>query len=434
MNYAKGRAVNLQLEAAERTVVRLLDGHKQPVSDAVVRALHVRVKESIGWPIPVDWADRFRATTDREGLATIVSFVPASLDRVRIDATASGRVEFDQNFFLNVRPREQAPNFDLPVPDSGRVEGQLNVSGADAPDIRELTLRTEVVPSFGPSVGVWGLADVAAEASGQFVVKNIAPGKLTAKLAMPENEPWRARVPGNLNVVAGKTTDLVIPVEPAVRVEGLICKQDTGQGYPDFSLSVIYGPSAKTHNNMDNQVEVKTDRDGKFSAYVPPGPIELRLHSAPQDYHQVEWWEGRSRGGRWGSCREVPEGVTKFELEPIGLAPAERVEGTLVDKDGNPLPGWMVFGFPEDKAAGPEHVRQKIEPMNSFGGVDTDQAGRFTGYVPKPYPPVRWKIMHTLGNENYKRRTDHYRATITSKRPLVLQVDVDKPTESTQSR
>ncbi len=413
-NYASKPGVLLQLDRAEGLEVRLVDEQSQPVAGAEVTVVRVKVKDSIGWLIPVDWADRFRATTDKRGMARIPSFVPAALNEWRVETEQNGRVEYDQNYFLNVRPKAESPHFEFLVPDAGRIEGRLQVAG-DGPQGVPIQLRTMADKPDWPHFCVWGVADVIPDGDGKFVVPRIAAGTLTAKLELPTEGPWRASVPARLQVPAGKTTKLAIPLSRGVRVRGLIRKQDTGEGYPEFSLEVIYGPSAITHNDMTSRVEVETDAEGYFTAYVPPGPIELRLNRAPNDYHHMEWWDGRSQGGVWGSRREVPEGVEQFELPPIDLAPTDVVEGQLVDTDGQPLDDWIVFGFPERGR------------MNSFSGVHTKQGGHFSGYVPRPYPPRFWQAYHRTGKDSYQPKDLKYDLKVVSEKPLVLQADVDRP-------
>ncbi|REK12735.1 MAG: carboxypeptidase regulatory-like domain-containing protein [Planctomycetota bacterium] len=409
VHFASKPAVVLKLEPAEGMRVKLVDERDQPVAGARVRVVRVKVKESIGWLIPVDWSERFEATTGDNGLAEIPSFLPASLNRLRIDSELAGRVEYDQNYFLNVRPEETAPHFEFLVPDAGSVEGVLQ-AGADAPQGLTVTLQTRANVPKWPSGCVWGIAEVISDGEGKFQVPKLAAGLLTARLDLPPDRPWRAQVPTRLKVEAGDTRQLEIPLERGVRVRGLIRKQDTGEGYPGFRLAVIYGPSAVIHDDMDHRVEVETDDDGYFAAYVPPGPIELRLNSAPRDYHHMEWWGGRSQGGIWGSRREVPDDVTEFELPPIDLAPTEHIEGTLVDQEGKPLSDWVVFGYPGK------------DMMNSFAGVHTDAEGRFSGYVPQPYPPRIWKAYHRVNRQSFEPKTERYALEIISEDPLVLEV------------
>ena len=180
---------------------------------------------------------------------------------------------------------------------------------------------------------------------------------------------------------------------------------------------------------MKECVEVETDAQGHYTALVPPGFVELRLHSAPPDYRDVESWGRRSRGGRWGSRREVPTNVEKFELEPIDLVPTEKVSGKLIDKNGKPLAeDWMVFGFP--RVVDDNGIVQPMDmTMNSFGGVNTDREGRFSGMVPKTYLPVQWRASWREPNQIQVRDVRFEPKTV-SQDPLVLQVEEELPKEA----
>jgi hypothetical protein len=177
---------------------------------------------------------------------------------------------------------------------------------------------------------------------------------------------------------------------------------------------------------MREHVEAKTDADGYFTAMVPPGFVELRLHSAPADYRDVESWDGRSRGGRWGSRREVPADFEEFELDPIDLVPTQEVSGKLIDKQGKPLAeDWMVLGFPHVVDANGIVLPMEMT-MNSFSGVNTDREGRFSGHVPKTYPPVYWRASWREPNR-IKVRDVPFQPKVISNDPLVLQIEDDLP-------
>ncbi|HVU86364.1 MAG TPA: carboxypeptidase-like regulatory domain-containing protein [Pirellulales bacterium] len=418
----------LQLEPGKSTTLLLHDAQGKPVADALVTVMRVRVRGSIGWLIPTDWADRFRVRSDAQGIATIESFSPETLDHLRVDAPASGRVEFDINYFLNNRPAQTSPHFDIELPDAGKVTGTIQSAAKNVRLWWPITLRTSVPPQ-AKRVGVWGVADVRADETGAFAVERLAEGALSADLSLPANQPLRPQVPVGQRVASGLETVLIIDLVPAVKVRGLIRKQDTGEGYPNFRLGVIYGQSAKTQNDMKECVEVETDAQGYYTAMVPPGFVELRLHSAPEDYHDVQSWGGRNRGGRWGSRREVPANVEEFELEPIDLVPTEKVSGKLIDKNGKPLAkDWTVFGFPRVVDAD-----GKVQPdemtMNSFSGVNTDREGRFSGNVPKTYPPVRWRASWREPKQ-IQVRDVNYEPKVVSQDPLVLQVEEELPKEA----
>ena len=91
----------------------------------------LQARDSIGWLIPTDWADRVRVRSDAHGVATFESFAPVTLDHLRVDAPASGRVEFDINYFLNNRPAQTAPHFDIELLDAGSVTGTIVKSAAE---------------------------------------------------------------------------------------------------------------------------------------------------------------------------------------------------------------------------------------------------------------------------------------------------------------
>ena len=175
---------------------------------------------------------------------------------------------------------------------------------------------------------------------------------------------------------------------------------------------------SREHRDMSQRYELETDQQGRFSAVVPPGAIELRLYSAPRDYAEVERW--KNDGGVWGARRIVPAGKESYDLEPIELVPTVSLSGTLVDLDGKPLTGydWDVFGYPHIPDKSPDGI------MNCFGGVAVDQDGHFSDVYPQTFPPVRWEVSHRRWPKPSESVEDKWYAKVLSRSPFVLQVPV----------
>ena len=295
----------------------------------------------------------------------------------------SSSVRLSGDFFLNHRPAKSAPHFTWAWPAKGHIDGRLDVQGGQLPPGLKITVQTESQLSNGHRVGTYGEQEVEVAADGRFKIEDIAAGPITILPFLDDDQPLRAEVPPDVRVEQGKTTSLVIPVRRGVLVRGQVRKQDTKQGYPDFQLVLLYGQSARDHRDMLHKYDIETDAEGRFTAVVPPGPIELRPLSAPRDYLDVESWT--HTGGYWGSRRIVPAAeendtsrARACDLEPIDLAPAATISGRLVDLDMKPLGNdWCVFGYP--------HIpgRQPREEMNSFSGASPDRDGRFSGNYPQ---------------------------------------------------
>lgn len=407
----------LRLKRAEATELALLDATRNPQPGVTVRVAGVRVPRSIGWTLPKEWQSRFTSVTDDEGLVTIPSVLADSICELIIDSPQTGQVQYNQNFFLNSRPIDLAPHFEICTPKTGAVQGKLTGESEQAPITTPISLQSEVRLGFGPSVGVWGIAEAIPNAGGQFEVANLAEGNLATRVLLDMEGPWRASSPERLKVVKGQTTSFDIKLGRGVTIRGIVRKGDTKEGYANFRLGIIYGNSALKHDNMDEMIELETDELGYYEATVPPGPIELRIQSAPSDYRSIEWWESLN-DGIWGPRREVPADVAEFELPPIDLVPAKKIAGQLVDKNERPLTNWIVFGYHEEDA------------MNSFAGVHTNKQGEFAGSIPETLQPKIWSASFRDWSDVYDFEDRKYQPEVISEQPLVLQVDVDGRTKA----
>jgi beta-lactamase regulating signal transducer with metallopeptidase domain/5-hydroxyisourate hydrolase-like protein (transthyretin family) len=408
---------HLELMPAALTKLRLLHGDRTPVADAKVHVSTVRLPQSIGFPLPLAWRDRFGATTDAEGYALIESVPADAIDGLRVNSVRSGEVIYDGNYFLNVEPAKRAPHFEICLPRPGSVAGELVSTDQGAPITTAVNLHTEVRPEFGPRVGIWGIATATPDQRGKFSVQHLAAGRLTSRLELPNAQPWRARTPARVSVKEGELTLLSIALRKGVKISGVVRKVDTKDGYPGFRLGVMEGGDRFGDGNTEQVTNLVTDEDGRYEAIVLPGPIELRLMSAPRDYQSDEWWKSRS-GGIMGPRREVPADVAEYELPPIDLVRTKEIEGRLIDQNGRYLSGWNVSGYPQEGV------------MNSFAGVLTDRDGKFRNAVPETQLPTIWKVSFRDWSDVYDFEDRTYVADIVSATPFVLRVDVDgRPTE-----
>ena len=167
---------------------------------------------------------------------------------------------------------------------------------------------------------------------------------------------------------------------------------------------------------MNNSIDIVTDDQGHYQAWVPPGRVLLRIGWRDQHYSQVEYWSPRASG--LGSAFEVPD-VEEFELEPIKFVPSKELNGQLVDQDGQPLVNWSVFGYPEIPGEQTEYV------TNSFGGTTSDGDGKFSSLYPSTFPPAIWKVSHKDWPTPYESNDRKWIAKVISQEPLILQVDTN---------
>jgi hypothetical protein len=412
------RPVKLKTIPDKEVIVRVLDPQGRPAAGVQVKVVSQRIPQSVGFAIPPRWGESVAGTTNDRGEAWIEHALPDAIDGLVFSRKGMADIRLDGDFFLNARPANSGPTFTITLPPTGAINGQLTTASPGAPVDRKFLLQTRSRVTVR-QLPAWGEAEVQPDAEGRFRIEGIADGYVVVPAFFRRDEPWRANVPFRMKVNASETLELRVPIIRGVTVRGQIRKGDTKEGVPDFSLAVIYGQSAAENDSMRDRFELKTDPEGRFTAVVPPGAIQLRLHSIPKDYVDVDWWQP-NRKGSYGVGRDVPAGVETFDLAPVDLDRSKTLKGQLVDRDGNSLLEWSVYGFPEAAH------RPEGSGLNSFGGVDTDKDGRFQGPYPVLFPPTTWKASYREWKTPFEFDDRDFVPKVVTQEPFVLQVDVKK--------
>lgn len=421
INDLTSRSWDLRMIRAKETTLEIHDAQAIPAAGVRVAVTSQRLPESIGWPTPRSWLSKLTVETDAEGRVRLPHVLPDALAGLSLSfPNQSSTIELDQNYYLNVRPATTSPEFRLQLPPTGRVRGQLTGERLANLSERRITLKTECWPASQSLPGAWGIATVAVDADGRFDVDGLAAGSLSILPFLPDDQPLRAEIPPRLKVTDSQTTDVEIKIQRGVRIVGQVRKSDTKEPCADVAYKLIYGASARDKSGMLDSFEVRTDKNGEFSAYVPPGPIELRMSRGFRGYMEDVWWGPHK--GYLGARYEVPAGSESFDLEPIELVPEVPVNGRLVDADGKPLTDWTVYGYPDVPGKPRDEFR-----MNCVAGVSTDQTGKFEGRYPQTVPPAFWNVSHRDWPSPYEFDDKKWDAKVLTESPLVLQVDFRPP-------
>jgi hypothetical protein len=400
------------------------DPSGKPRAGVRAEALYVRVSQGVGYALPAAWRDDNSGVSDAEGRVHLPYIDPGSLERLELtpDGHSAG-TQYGPNYFLNYRPQEASPHFVFATVESGVIEGQLvPAPGVTLPKGLKIPLKT-----LTGKISVMGVREVTVDDAGRFRVPDMPVGEISVLKFLDDAQPLRPWISKRAYVKAGENTKLEIPIVTGTRVTGRVQKSDTKAGVADYEFEVYYGPAIKFRGSdlwLMTQ-PVKSDAEGRFELFLPPGPINLRLTRNVDGYSDATWWLPREKRGGLGPLHEIPS-EAEFELPVIDLVKMLPVQGTLVDQNNKPLSdgfSWDVDGFPEIPGEEEGFV------MNSMAGVHTDKEGRFEGSYPEPYPPVRWKASHRVWKTKYEFDDIKYRAEVVQKSPLILQVDTTKPLE-----
>lgn len=414
------KPLEISLAATAGTWVDVLDPAGNPLAGVrVIPRKIVFSQGAVGDPLPPKWEVQSTGTTGVDGKAHMPHVVPGSLyELVLIPPGNMGSMQYNFNFFLNVRPAKKAPHFTLRLPEMGSVKGQLVVAeGFALPKDLQLTLQS--VPRMPP--GFKNIVDVPIGADGKFSIDKLAVGSIFVPAFLSKNQPLRANVPGRIEVKANQETQLKIPVAPGIKVYGRVQKSDTKENVKNYGMTLIYGQTVSNRGADFDWLKFNlvTDAEGRFQCIVPPGPINLRCTQYADGYRAVTSWLPRKKRGRLGMKFEIPD-QDSFDLGTIELVKMVPITGQVVDLKNERLIGWSVYGFPKIPGF------TQSETMNSMAGVETDKKGTFKGSYPETYPPAYWRVSHRVWKTRYEWDNPNYAAKVISHEPFVLQVDTSK--------
>lgn len=414
------KPLEISLAATAGTWLRVLDPAGNPL--AGVRVIPQKIvfsQGAVGDPLPPKWEAQSTGTTGVDGKAHMPHVVPGSLyELVLIPPGNMGSMQYNFNFFLNVRPAKMASHFTLRMPEMGSVQGQLVVAeGFALPKDLQLTLQS--VPRMPP--GFKNIVDVPIGADGKFSIDKLAVGSIYVPAFLSKNQPLRANVPGRIEVKANQEIALKIPVAPGVKVYGRVQKSDTKENVKNYGMTLIYGQTVSNRGADFDWLKFNlvTDAEGRFQCIVPPGTINLQCNEYADGYRALTSWLPLKQRGVWGKKFEVPN-QESFDLGTIDLVKMVPITGHVVDLKNQPLIGWIVYGFPKIPGF------TQSETMNSMAGVQTDKMGAFKGSYPETYPPAYWRVSHQVWKTKYEWDNPNYAAKVISHEPFVLQVDTSK--------
>ncbi|MBX6314252.1 MAG: carboxypeptidase regulatory-like domain-containing protein [Isosphaeraceae bacterium] len=309
-----GPPVHLRLAQSEPMALRVLDPEARPVAGARLRPVRVR-----GVTMPAELADRLAAETDAAGGARL-AVAADDLELIRVAAEPFGLQQLRP-------PRPNAEGIrTLRLAPVGRVAGRL--TAADPQAVRGVTvrLRSFVDPS-ADLTGVGGVAEVSTDDDGRFTVPALAAGMLAVALDLHWDLPFRGRFTAQPPVQPGETTEVEIPLQRATLLTGVVREQGSGRPLPGVVVCL----------GLDlNTPPVRTDAEGRYSAYYALPNVSIDLIELPKGYY----WLGLGI-----PTQSIPPGAEEFMLPPRELAHGVTVRGRVVDAEGRPAPGAEVSGY-----------------------------------------------------------------------------------------
>lgn len=217
--------------------------------------------------MPPGIANELAVTSTRSGLALVTRIRPKNL------ASLLARSErFGTQWFQLEQIADKEELFSLRFREIGSIEGQIVTDDPEwLQSIRWLRIQSKTKRAdrdqicFGQGIA----RDIKIDKDGKFRIPAIAVGSLSISASCADNVPVYPRVPLDLNLDAGQTLKLRIPLERTTQVSGQIVDADGGP-VPNAVVS-IYG-TRREQSRM-----VTTDKDGRYTSSVLPGQVRVQV-------------------------------------------------------------------------------------------------------------------------------------------------------------
>ena len=194
----------------------------------------------------------------------------------------------------------------------------------------------EPLPGTGPFLSAYaqGRYDGAAE----YVIPNLAPG--TYGLGGTGGEvPVLPKHVEKIVVKPGETTDVTVTLSRLAKTTGRLVEANTGKPIPAPTCRFVQPVEAADFPNNVGSGFVKTDADGRYTAYVPPGfTYSVSVYAPPSGYVKPEYQRGRL---------PVPDAKVEAAghvFPEIKLRKSTAFTATVVDAAGKPVAATVYPG------------------------------------------------------------------------------------------
>jgi RNA polymerase sigma factor (sigma-70 family) len=320
--------------------------------------------------------------TNARGRAVMTAFFSEELTAIRVTANGFGRQDF-----RFVPGKLDAGVKVVKLRPVGRLKGRLV---GDPATVRHRPLR---VISFGPPGERSGQAPnrtISTDENGGFDIPEIVAGPIAVRTVPRSDLAWFAHSDGSLNVEAGKTTEVVLTLKPAVRVRGVVREQGTEKPIAGVRLDVT----------LEGSDFMKSGDDGSYEGYMPPGVAFVLARFIPPRYARPLFGPVQVR---------VPEDAVDFALPPFELTPAGELAGLIVDDRARPVAGAQVEATWVLNERGPgtglHHLSVRSGPDGRFNfqgipiGADVSLSAHHRGLrtiEPTRTRPGEAKVLHLM--------------------------------------
>ena len=246
-------SVQLKLCGPEHTAVRVVGPDGKPVAGARVSPATVRVAGGVRprstFPPPDSLADLLAATTDADGKGQMQGCRAEDVEAVWVEAAGFGRQGSE------LHPGAGGAQL-ITLKAAGRLSGRLQAVDPSAARGLEVIAMTQPQASTGPQTSGEGSATTDAE--GRFEIPALAAGKLALNVLPADGSKLRPRLPSDVVIGPGTTTEVTIALEGPPRERTVTGRVVDRTGQP------IAGATVFQSGDSPARTEAETGADGRF--------------------------------------------------------------------------------------------------------------------------------------------------------------------------
>lgn len=335
---------------ADRVVVRVRGADGAPLADARVSLLDVDP--------PTRWIPTITRRADVRGDGWFV------LDDLAIDREHLVEVRA-RGCGVERRRVRTGTEWDVRLTAGGALRGRVTRVDTGAPCVNATVVLLRD-PATTWDADRTAVAEARTDEDGAFSLPQVLPGRYLAHV-IPRCALGRQTERGGITIVAGVETTESFAVAPGIGLTGRVVDRQTG--------SPLDGASVLIHRG----ISLRTGADGRFAFGAAPLGVKTRLVITADGYRmRTTYFKG------------MPP---KHDVGDIGLSPASRLRGRIVDSSGNAVAGASVRIF----------SRGLPERINRVARTDGD--GSFSLDVPTRDASVPVRI-ETAGGEVFIRQVD----------------------------
>lgn len=312
--------IDIQLEHATRTELRVLSPDGEPVSGAIVTPTFVNTGRTY-FDIPKSLHKDFAVKTNGDAVCTLRMLATEGGARVAVEHDVYGM----QDMYF---PRADAVDVRLlPV---GRIIGQITADDPKA--VRDIEISASSQAITESPGGGRAAARVRSDDAGRFEIPALAAGKVRLVVIYNRDFPFVLTGPVSLTIEAGKTTEINVPLVRGKPLRGTVVDVETGFPIEGVQLS-IYGDGFSD--------KCVTGETGVYETIVGSTKANIALDQVPLPYMYP-----RTSAFRAKQIDIEPEAET-VEVPPFGLQKGIALRGVVRDEEDRPAANaWVGTSWP----------------------------------------------------------------------------------------